>query len=199
MLRMLLLALATASLLAGVASAQLMPSFGVKGGVNFSNVNLDDLDSSSRTGFTGGLFANLTYPGMHLQVEALYTTKGCKEGTLTGNTKFDYSLHAIQIPVLAKFKLPIPAVAPSIYAGPAIAFTVKSEYEDSLGNTVDIKDDTESSVWSVVFGFDLTLVDRLILDFRYDLGLSAVSKSAFTDLGKDIKDRTLTVMAGVQF
>jgi len=199
MLRRFLLVLSCVVLAAGAATDQLVPAFGVKGGINLSNIDIDDLDSSNRTGFVGGVFTNLAYPGFNLQVEALYTTKGFTEGTLTSDQEFDFSLHAIQIPILAKFKLPIPAVAPSAYVGPAIAFTTKAEYETDDGETVDVKDETESTVWSLIVGIDLTLVDRLILDFRYDMGLSALNKEAFANLDKDIEDRTFTVMAGFQF
>ncbi len=185
------------------ASAELLPSFGLKAGANFSNVNLDDLESSNRTGLVGGLFVVLPWPGLTLQGEVLYTTKGFKEGTMTSREEFDFRMHDIQVPVLVKVPLPIPAVSPSLYVGPALSVRVKGEVQDEDGDWVDIKDDLKSTSWSLVFGADLTIMRTVVLDFRYDLGLSALSDTPLaanvTDVGKDIKDRTFTVMAGVRF
>ena len=189
----------TATVTAAPAAAGLLPTFGVKAGANFSNINLDDLDASSKTGFVGGGFVNLAWPIFNLQGELLYTTKGFKNATAADLSKFDVSTHAIQIPILLKFKLPIPAVAPSVYIGPALSFITKAEATDASGATEDIKDDFESSIWSMVFGLDVTLMDMFIVDARYDMGLSSLSKDAITDIGEDVKGRTITVMVGIGF
>ena len=187
----------TGALIAAPASAGLLPSYGVKAGVNFSNVDLDNLDSSSKTGFVGGGFVNLAWPIINLQGELLYTTKGFQDATDADGDKFDVSVHAIQIPVLLKFNLPIPAVTPSAYIGPALSFINKAERKDAGGNTTDVKGEFENSVWSLVLGVDLTLMDMLIIDARYDMGLSSLNKDS-SDIG-DIKGRTITVMVGMQF
>ncbi|HOX26060.1 MAG TPA: porin family protein [Candidatus Krumholzibacteria bacterium] len=204
MLRKLLIVLVGVSLTAGIAAAQTMPAFGVKGGVNLSNVNLDDLDSSNRTGFVGGLFVNLWYPGLNVQGEILYTTKGYADGKplSTATEEYDFSVHAIEVPILAKFRLPVPAIAPSIYAGPAVSFTMKAEYEDENGETFDVKDETENVSWSLIVGVDVTIAERLIVDLRYDIGMSALNKAVVDDLidiDDDLKDRTFSAMAGFVF
>jgi hypothetical protein len=135
----------------------------------------------------------------NLQGEVLYTTKGFKDAKPTANTQYDYTMHSIQIPVLFKFNLPIPAVSPSAYIGPAIAFTTKAEFEDQDGDTVDVKDDMESQVWSLILGVDVTLMNKLIVDLRYDMDLDALNKQALVDYDKDIKGRTITMMVGFQF
>jgi opacity protein-like surface antigen len=199
MFRRIVLLAMLAALAAGTANAGLLPTFGVKGGINMSTVDLDDLDASNRTGFVGGAFVNLAYPGLNFQIEGLYSTKGFKEGKPTGTTQLDYNMACLQFPVLMKLSLPIPAVTPSVYAGPALSFVTKAEFEDGDGNVTDVKDDTESSYWSVIVGADLTLMGSLIVDVRYDIGLNALNKDSFTNLDKDIKDRTFTVMAGFAF
>jgi opacity protein-like surface antigen len=190
-------------LLPGSVLAQLLPSYGVKAGLNFSNIDLDDLESSNRTGMVGGLFVNLPFPGLNLQGEVLYTTKGFTEGTLTSASEIDFRMHDLQIPVLMKVSLPIPAVTPSLYVGPALSFRVKGEMKSDESDWVDVKDDLKSTSWSLIMGLDVKLFSTLIVDFRYDLGLSAINDTSLgdnlTELGKDIKDRTLTAMVGVAF
>jgi opacity protein-like surface antigen len=203
MLRKILLVLATTALFVAPAAAQIIPSFGVKGGLNFSSVDVDDLDASTRTGYAAGLFTNLTLPGLSLQGEVLYTVKGFSEGQprSVSDTEFDYREHFIEVPVLLKWSLPLPAVSPSLYAGPAVSFPVKSEADYGEG-WQDIDEDPETAVWSICFGADVTLMDRLMLDVRYDWGLSAIRKTDFgqlDDLDEDIKDRTFSVMVGYKF
>ena len=193
---LLTLAALTATLAAAPASAGLLPTYGIKAGANFANIDLDELDSSSKTGFVGGGFINLAWPIFNLQGELLYSTKGFNDATIEG-AKTSLSVHTIQIPALLKFKLPIPAVAPSAYIGPALSFTTKAEATDADGETFDVKDDLESSIWSLILGIDVTLMDRFIIDARYDMGLSSLSKDS-SEIG-DVKGRTITVMVGIQF
>jgi hypothetical protein len=203
MLRSLMILGAITLLAIAPATAQLLPSYGVKAGLNFSNINLDDLDASNRTGMAGGLFVNLPWPGLNLQGEILYTTKGFTEGTLISDSEFDFRMHDLQIPVLVKLALPLPVVSPSLYAGPAFSYRLKGEVKGADGDWVDVKDDLKSSSWSLILGFDVKLLNTLIVDFRYDLGLSAINETSLgdnvTELNKDIKDRTLTAMVGWQF
>jgi opacity protein-like surface antigen len=202
MLRKLVIVLIALSLAAGTASAQLLPSFGVKGGLNFSNINVSDFDASTRTGFVGGGFVNLAWPGLNLQGEVLYTTKGFKQGAVLATQKSDYRVHFIEIPVMLRIGLPVPAVTPAVYIGPAISFPLKAEIKPENGDWVDVKDDAESSVWSLVFGAEVTLMDTLIVELRYDLGMGAIHKASVgesVDLEEDVKDRTLSLMAGIKF
>lgn len=188
-------------LLAGAASAQLLPSFGVKGGLNFSSIDVDDLDASARTGYAAGVFVNLVLPGMNLQGEVLYTVKGFEQASVQGLHAFDYRERLIEIPVLMKFALPLPMLSPSFYAGPAVSFPLKGEVK-GRGDWVEIDQDAEGMVWSVVFGVDVTLMQSLVLDLRYDWGLSSIRETDFGDVAEfdeDLKDRTISAMVGYRF
>ena len=198
MLRKIVIIAAMASLAGVAAAAPLMPTFGIKAGANFSNIDVDDLDASSRTGFVGGVFCNLAWPVFNLQGELLYSQKGFNDAGFTGDETADVSVGTIQIPVLLKFALPIPAVSPSLYAGPALSFTTSATAKTATGDE-DVKDFFESSVWSLVVGADVTLAGKLIVDLRYDMDLSSISTDALTNVGSDVKGRTFTVMVGFAF
>jgi opacity protein-like surface antigen len=199
MLHRILFVVAAAALLAGAAAAQAPAvGFGVKAGLNLSSVNLDDLDASTRTGFIGGAFVTLPAGGLNLQGELLYSVKGFKEGVLDEDGAFDYRERFIQIPILAKIPIPMIAVTPSIYAGPAISFPLKGEI--SIGDSwQEIEEDAESGVWSLIVGADMVLANGLLLDLRYDMGLSSVRDVEIGDVTKEMKDRTISVMAGFKF
>jgi hypothetical protein len=201
MLRKIVILAALAALAAGTATAGMLPSWGIKAGANFSNIDTDDLTSSSRTGFVGGVFANLAWPVVNLQPELLYSQKGFNDAGAPGDApddKADVTVGTIQIPVLVKFALPIPAVSPSVYVGPALSFTTSATAKAATGDE-DVKDLFESSAWSVVFGIDVTLSGRFMIDLRYDLGLSNIGTNALTDVGSDVKGRTFSAFLGYKF
>ncbi|MEZ4388958.1 MAG: porin family protein [Candidatus Krumholzibacteriia bacterium] len=213
MKRALLLTLATLALAAATASAGLLPTYGMKAGLNISDVNMQDIESSTKSGYVAGLYVDMASPLLHLQAELLYTSRKSELGALNPS---DYNVevrnHYLQVPVVIKFGLPIPMVSPSVYAGPAVALPIKSEFTDRGGDWVDVKDYNKDLVWSVVLGADVKLFDKLIVDIRYDIAVTALNdvpvgdilddiNDEFTDAERyrDLKDRTFSVMAGFQF
>lgn len=74
----------------------LLAQIGVKGGLNFANVsNASSINSSSQTGFLGGLFLAPPSKGvMGFRTEIIYSRQGYnyKTGTNTGNVNLDYIL-----------------------------------------------------------------------------------------------------------
>jgi len=201
MLRLTTLSLALLLLAATPAvqaqSGSIAPEFGVKGGLTFSDVNVDDLDASNQVGWGAGFYLDLATPLLHLQPEALFTKVGFKDGNFTGNTTehpLDYRLYSLEIPVLAVFSLPIPAVEPRVFAGPAYSIPLKSEFK-IYDEWYDIKDDTKAS-WNLVLGAGVQLADRVGVELRYELGLSEVSDrpldEIINDIGNDVEDEFST-------
>ena len=120
--------------LTSTASAQEFVYFGVKGGVNFSNMTSDGFeDENSRTGFHLGLLSEIPVGDrFSIQPEVLYST----QGTEAYNNRFgkgEYQLDYIHVPVLAKVYL-IDGL--SLEAGPSFNFLAEEEYdfESSLGD-----------------------------------------------------------------
>ncbi|MBD3219746.1 outer membrane beta-barrel protein [bacterium] len=208
------IAILTLSLLATTATAAgLLPTWGIKGGLNLSNIDMEDIDSSTQTGYVAGLFLDLGSPLLHLQGEVLYTSRKSELGAFsTESYNVETRNHFIEVPVLVKFGLPIPAVEPSLYGGPAVSLPIKSEMTDRSGEWIDVKDYSKDLVWSVIVGVDLKLLDRLILDLRYDIAVTELNdvpvgeiiddiEDEFGDVEayRDIKDRTFSVMVGWAF
>jgi len=81
---------------------------GVKGGLNISNLYVDDVhDENSRLGLNVGLYGQiLATEFFAIQPELLYTTKGSKneyDGFVDQEVKFN--LNYLEVPILAVFKL----------------------------------------------------------------------------------------------
>ncbi|MBK7188800.1 MAG: PorT family protein [bacterium] len=181
--------------------------FGVKAGINLSDINTDQLGSSTRSGFVGGVYLDLATALLHLQAEALLTQRGFKDGTplgsYPGSSVLEFRNTLLQVPVLLVFALPVPVVSPRIYAGPAFNIPLKSEVKlDS--DWADIKSDTRNT-WSLVMGVGVK-VTKIGVDLRYDIGLTAFNDRPVgevlddaldevngADQYEDIKQRTFSV------
>jgi hypothetical protein len=156
--------------------------FGFKGGVNFSNLYTEDVDSNNvLTGFNAGIFAKLPITELFaIQPELLYTTKGAK---LTYNNSFvngtsKFKLNYIELPVLLVVNLTNNF---NIHAGPYVAYLVDGKAtNDSQGTLFDTENNLSNEDYnkfdtglSVGVGFDS---DKIGFGVRYNYGLQKVGK-----------------------
>ncbi|MBP9793553.1 MAG: PorT family protein [Flavobacterium sp.] len=156
--------------------------FGIKGGVNFSNLNTQNVESNNvLTGFNAGLFAKIPITeSLAIQPEFLYTTKGAK---LTYNNYFvngssEFNLNYLEAPVLLVINL-----TPSfnIHAGPYLAYLLDGNVtEDVPGTLFNIQNNITNSDYN---RFDTGLAFGLGYDAkqfgfgaRYNYGLQKVGK-----------------------
>lgn len=170
----------------GVSVAQAQEiDFGIKGGVNFASLNGDDVDGlDSRTGFHLGVLAEIGLTEQFaIQPEVLYSAKGAEDGDMTW--KLDY----VSVPVMAKYYV---IEGLSIEAGPYVAFNVKSEAEMN-GETVDLKDGTESTDFGAGVGLGYSLPMGVFFQGRYAFG--------FTDIATDgnVKNGVAQLSVGYKF
>jgi hypothetical protein len=183
---------------------------GIRGGLNVANVSEspdDDELTDSRNGLALGGFVTIPVNEMFMiQPEALFMMKGDREdaGDATAKVKLNY----IEVPVLAKVSfMPQAAANPSIFVGPSIGFntTAKMEVEGTgtpLDGEMDVKDNTKSIDFGVVFGggLDIPVGDggqTVGFDVRYTLGLTDINDTTGDDT--EVKNGTLTVMGSFSF
>jgi hypothetical protein len=186
---------------------------GIKAGVNIAGVGGKDSDDThkSRTAFVGGGFLTYAFsPALALQPELLYSQKGHKwddDQGCKGTVKYDY----LEIPVLLKYMFQLQgATTPSLYAGlaPAFLLSAKEEWENPDGGygllltdsgTTDVKDDTKSFDFGLVFGggIDFAVGSGLLMfDVRYTMGMTKVDDS---EDKLDMKNKAITIMVGYGF
>jgi hypothetical protein len=183
--------------------------FGIKGGVNFSNLYTKDVDDQNvLTGYTIGVFTQVPLTNwVSFQPELLYTTKGAEleydNAFVEGTGKF--RLNYIEVPVLLKINLTDHF---NIHAGPYAAFLVNSKItnEDANGN-INFEDEVDSNDLNK---FDYGLAAGLGFDFdnfgigaRYNYGLSTVGKersfAGTTYTFPDSKNSALSIYATIKF
>lgn len=156
--------------------------FGVKGGVNFSNLTTNNTqDNKMLTGVNVGLFAKLPVTGsIAIQPEIYFTTKGSK---LTYNNVFvdgtaDFDLNYLEIPVLLVLNL---TENFNVHAGPYASYLVSSKVKNasdvSINNfegNIDSKDFNKFDTGLLVgVGLD---IHSLSIGVRYNFGLIKVGK-----------------------
>jgi len=191
------------------AQAQTDISPGVRAGVDFMTLEGDDVDGDNfdrRTGFMVGGFALIDFEGpFALQPELAYVQKGSTSEITTGGTTFNAinKLDYIEIPVLAKFQIPVEgSFSPNIFAGPALGFNVNAEREVEGGGQSsgqDVSDEISGTEFSLAFGAgaDIGLgAGTLSFDFRYGLGLTSI---ADTDADQFVRNQGFMITAGYAF
>lgn len=203
------------------ATAQVSIEPGVKLGGNLATFQGDDAeatligmdgeaDLNRRTGLVVGGFLFMDFAGpFALQPELLYVQKGAKmEGsatTMLGPIDFSatYKVDYLEIPVLAKFEVPMTGPAsPNLFAGPALGFKMSESWEmEVMGETeTEDSDDIKSTDLGFVIGagmdFGLT-AGTLTVDLRYVLGLSSLPSEG--DDEADIKNGGIMLTAGFRF
>ncbi len=181
------------------ASAQ----FGIKGGVNFSNIYNEEVDDNNMlTSFNIGLFSSFPVTNfIAIQPEILYTQKGAQltyDNTLaTGEAKF--KLNYIEVPVLLKLNA---TKNLSFHAGPYFAYLVDAQIKNESEGGFNFEDTIDNDNFNK---FDSGLSGGIELNFdaigigaRYNYGLSKIGKEnniAGTSYSSEGKNSSISVYA----
>lgn len=186
--------------------------FGIKGGLNMSNLSgdeatIEDTDPSMKMGFGGGVFFNYAFTELFaVQVEALYMQKGAtyewSEGDESGSldAKIDY----IEVPLLLKVNIPTEGkIKPAIFAGPTFGFLMSSKLSGD-GVDEDMKDTTESMDIGILGGLEIGYKmekGMIFLGASYEVGMMTIAKTEEGDEGDapDIKNTNIGIYLGYGF
>lgn len=175
------------------AEAQILPKFGVKGGLNYSTLNNMD-DAEYKAGFSAGVFADIAIPAtpVSVQPELLYTTYGAG----FENTDLKMNLSYLQIPVLVKFGFPTPVANPHVFFGPYMGFLLKADVKaDDF--SMDIKDETKSTDFGVAVGAGID-IKKFTVGLRYTAGLTNIDDPE-SGSAEDFKNGAFGLTVGIRF
>jgi hypothetical protein len=168
--------------------AQEAPRVGFKGGLNLSNLYVDEAnDENARFGWHAGFFTQLlSSEAFAIQPEINYSTKGtgvtyAYAGTNGVAIDHDqkFNLAYLDIPVLAVFKL---GRAAEIHAGPYWSYLLRAEIKNNDGNpanefdTID-RDNFDDWDYGLVGGIGFNLGKSAQLGARYNYGLNKIAES----------------------
>jgi hypothetical protein len=177
------------------------PSYGFKGGLNFSNFYTDNVDDSNiLTGFNAGLYAKFPITNsIAIQPEINYTTKGSEQiydnAVFQGTSKFN--INYIEVPVLLVANLTDNF---NVHVGPYAAYMVsgKTSTETNFGSSTSELDTDDFNKFDAGIsggvGVDLDVVN---FGVRYNYGLTKIGKdNNFTS--SDAKNSVFNVYVGLR-
>lgn len=182
--------------------------FGIKGGINLSNLYIDDVnDEKAKLGLHAGLWMKAPVGEFFaIQPELIWSSKGTRIGSynnipFTQDGDIRFNLNYIDLPVLASLTLgPI-----SLQAGPYISYlfnaNVKNLKEDLTTSNVVSLDEEDFQ------RFDYGLAGGIAVDIkgfqlggRYNYGLREIGKSDVAgQITRNAKNQVLQVFVAVGF
>lgn len=162
--------------------------FGVKGGVNVSNLYFNDRldDNNSKVGFMAGVFVRKPFGTIFgIQPEVLFMNQGAKLGytnSLFGKRTGTLNLNYVQVPVLFRVS-PLPFI--SLHAGPYASYLFNANVskdqftiDGSSGQSqYDLNTDAFQQIdYGLAGGAELNL-GIIDVGARYNLGMRKVGRS----------------------
>jgi hypothetical protein len=191
-----------------VTENTLSPKFGIKGGLNLTNLYIDDVkDENMKAGFNAGLFAKLPVTrGFSIQPELLYSNKGAKVtyDNLFGEGTYRFNLHYIELPLLGVINV---AKNFNIHAGPYISYlaganvTEVDKNEGTVEEVAELDADNFHRIdYGVAGGFGID-VQNFTIGARYNYGLHEIGKSGSVSgqATKNSKNSAINVYLGFAF
>lgn len=175
-----IMAFAAALISAAPANAQI--KFGLKGGLNVTNMSLssDVIAKSNQTGFFVGPTVKVTLPivGLGVDAAALYDQREAELGE--GSAKETLTQKNINIPVNLRYGIGLGSMA-SVYfaAGPQFGFNVGSK------NLFDGNFKMKDSNFSVNVGAGVSLVNHVEIGFTYNIACGKTGEMNIWDAVSD--------------
>jgi hypothetical protein len=186
----------------------LTPKFGVKGGINFANLYVNDVkDNHLKIGLNAGLFGKVPLArGLSIQPELLYSSKGSKvtyDNFAFGSGEYRFNLNYIETPLSMVINI---ARNFNIHGGAYAAYLVNANITDMNDDgTINDVDNMNAEKFN---RFDYGLLAGLGLDIqnftigaRYNYGLREIGKSgSFSgELLNNAKNSAVSLYIGVGF
>lgn len=195
----------TSTAVAPEASSGMESAFGVKGGVNWSNLWVKEVnDNNARFGFHVGLFGRFASPGkLGFQVEALYDQKGSSVRKNFGviDQEITYKFDYVTVPLLVI--IPVGEVL-EIQGGAYLGYMVLSETTSKGDLGTDYTDPKDSKFngfdYGLVGGLGLNVGKMAQLGVRYEHGLNEIANNQISNyvLGSS-KNSTLQAYVAIAF
>ena len=183
------------------------PKFGVKGGVNLSNLYTDEADDNNlKAGLNLGLYAKLPLTkGISIQPELIYSSKGAKltySNFVLGKGEYRFNLNYVEVPVLLVFNL---AKNLNVQGGGYVSYLASANIKDLKDNgTINNIKELDASNFN---RFDYGLAGGVGIDVmnftigaRYNYGLKEVGDSGLSgQLTKNSKNSVIALYIGLGF
>ena len=161
--------------------SQVKISAGIKGGLNFSKIDVSNVTSSGKSGYHAGIYGLFKFAKVGIQPEILFSRQGSILNLDNWESKY------VNIPILIKIYL---AAGLNLQAGPQFGFLNKVELDGQ-----DIKALIKSSDISAALGVGWDAPFRMTFNARYNLGLSDINDNLAYGF---IKNQVFQISVGIK-
>jgi hypothetical protein len=190
------------TLIAFISTGMMAQTGGLKGGVNFSNLYVDEVnDQNIKLGLNLGLW-HQSADG-HFQTEISFSNKGSElvYNNALGSGKYRYNLNYLEVPLLFVGHIDKLNLHFGPYLGLLVGANIKDVDSDGTINgvaTLD-KDDFNSLDYGLSGGIGIDFEESQI-GLRYSYGLREVGKSgSFGGADNNAKNANLQLYVGFKF
>ncbi len=189
------------------SASALAPSFGINGGVNFSNLYVDAVqDEQVKTGVLIGFYAKLPLTrGISFQPELLYSNKGAQltySNFIQGQGVYRFNLNYVELPMTFVFNV---VKNFNVHTGAYVAYLTSANVKDVREGTIigvtDLNEDNFNRFdygWVVGLGVD---IGKFGIGARYNYGQNQIGQpgSLAGELTKNSKNSTLALYLAFAF
>ncbi len=151
--------------------AQAQFSLGLKGGLNFANLDVSSPTTTyeNRTGYHVGAFTLIKFEKIGIQPEVMFSQQGSKVKS-PNTSDFSSNFNYVNVPVILKLYT---VAGINLQVGPQFGFLMNDPVVKDVNGTT-IENAYKSSDISVALGVGWDLPFGLTIDGRYNLGLTDV-------------------------
>jgi len=171
------LLLSVALLIAIGISAKAQVTVGVKGGVNFSKINTDNLNSSTLTGYQAGVFARFG-SALYLQPELYLSSSGGKFTSSDNGTDYSAKIRFtnLNVPVLIGHSFGEKDLNFRLMVGPVYSYALdkKASFSNNVNGAISDFGDYKNSTLGFQAGGGID-IGAITADIRYEGGLTKIS------------------------
>ncbi len=176
MKKTILLTITVCLISAGIASAQVLPSFsfGAKAGLNYTAFpSYGTYSNSGKAGYLGGVWARFGGLGFIVQPELYAISKNVDIKDKDGNVN-KAKFTSIDLPVLLGTKIGAFGLGGRFYGGPVLSFSVNKDQSISSASEKAAELKYKDANYAIQVGGGLDIKDFSV-DLRYEAGLNKIA------------------------
>ena len=180
-------AIVAASMLFAASSAQAQVKFGLKGGLNVTNMRLNSevFDADNQTGFFIGPTVKFTLPivGLGIDASALYDQRDAKVKVEDDGESVESKIknQSINIPINLRYGVGLGSTASLfLFAGPQFGFNVGDKNQSLFEDAAQWR--LKSSTFSVNVGLGAMLLSHLQISANYNIACGKTGETTVSDV-----------------
>ena len=180
-------AIVAVSMLFAASSAQAQVKFGLKGGLNVTNMSLNSevFDADNQTGFFIGPTVKFTLPivGLGIDASALYDQRDAKVKVEDedGSVESKFKNQSINIPINLRYGVGLGSTASLfLFAGPQFGFNVGDKNQSLFEDAAQWR--LKSSTFSVNVGLGAMLLSHLQISANYNIACGKTGETTVSDV-----------------